>query len=122
MNRRATVLVVAVFVLGLVLGALGMHLAGDVSEVGASGKRDVVGELTRQLVLNPGQQKQLETILGETRAKFHAISEQSRPQIDEARREGRQKIREILTAEQLPKFEAWLQRVDEARKKKNGNR
>jgi hypothetical protein len=80
----------------------------------------IVEELTRELNLTSEQQLQLTATLAETRGKYQAIYEQYRPQIEQARREGRQKIRTFLTEEQLPKFEAWLQRMDEARKKKNG--
>lgn len=119
MNRKAAFLVAVVFVLGLALGGLSTHLAAD-RLGGNHGKKSWTEELTRELNLTPDQQAQLKTILDETRGKFEAIYEQYRPQMDQARREGRQKIRGILSPEQLPKFEAFLQRVDEARKKKNG--
>jgi len=119
MNRRAAFLVVVVFVLGLALGGLSMHLAAN-RFGGNHGKKSFTEELTRELNLTPAQQTQLSAILEETRGKFSAIYEQYRPQIDQARRDGRQNIRAILTEEQLPKFEQFLQRVDDARKKKNG--
>ena len=124
MNRKAVLLVAIVFVLGLVLGGLSTHLAADRLGVGhPKGGKDssrVLEELTRELNLTPEQQQQLTATLAETRGKYQAIYEQYRPQIEQARREGRQKIRTFLTEEQLPKFEAWLQKMDEARRKKNG--
>jgi Spy/CpxP family protein refolding chaperone len=124
MNRKAVLLVAVVFVLGLILGGLSTHLAADRLGVGhQKGGRDssrTVEELTREMNLTPDQQKQLAATLDETRGKYQAIYEQYRPQIEQVRREGRQKIRSFLTEEQLPKFEAWLQRIDEARRKKNG--
>jgi hypothetical protein len=39
------------------------------------------------------------------------------PQFEEARQRGRQRIRGVLTPEQLPKFEAFLRQLDEQRKK-----
>ena len=125
MNRKAVFLVMAVFVLGLVLGGLSTHLVSVYGgfESGSRGHREpakVVEELTHELNLNPDQQKQLTTTLEETRAKFQAIYDQYRPQREHVRQEARQKIRAFLTPEQLPKFEAWLQKIDEARKKRNG--
>ena len=121
MNRKAVFLVVVVFVLGLALGGLSTHLAADrLANGGKKSPSRMVEELTHELNLAPDQQKQLESTLEETRAKFDSIYEQIRPQMDQARREGRQKIRAFLTPEQLPKFEAYLQKLDEARRKKNG--
>ena len=122
MNRKAAFLVIVVFVLGLALGGLSMHLAADRFGNGRGVRKDtpqVVEELTRVLVLTPDQQKQVTTILEDTRAKYQAIYEQYRPQMEQARQQGRQNIRAILTAEQLHKFEAHLQKIDEARKKRN---
>ena len=119
MNRKAAFFVVVVFVLGLALGGLSMHLAADRFGMGREKKSWSV-ELTRELNLTPEQQTQLGGILEETRGKYNAIYDQYKPQLEQARQQGRQKIRGILTAEQLPKFEVWLQRVDEARRKKNG--
>jgi len=124
MNRKAALLVILVFVLGLALGALGMHLATSRIWAGPPRPKDparVVHELTRELGLTPDQQKQLSAIVEETRAKYHAIYEECRPRMDEARQQGRQKIRGILTPEQLVKFEARLQRLDEERKARGGH-
>ena len=123
MNRKAVFLVMAVFVLGLALGGLSMHLVADRFEMGSGGRKGsarTVEQLTRELNLTPEQQKQLAATLEETRTQFQAIYEQYRPQMDQVRQQGRQKIRAFLTPEQMPKFEAWLQKMDEARKKKNG--
>lgn len=123
MNRKAAFLVVVVFVFGLALGGLSMHLAADRFGVGHAPKKDgsrTVDELTTQLNLSPEQREQLRAVLAETRGKYQAIYEQYRPQMELARQQGRQNIRAILTPEQLPKFEAWLARIDESRRKKNG--
>lgn len=121
MNRKAVFLVVVVFVLGLALGGLSMHLAADrFGEHPRKGSSRMVEELTRELSLTAEQQKQLAATLEETKTKFQAIYEPIRPQIEQARQEGRQKIRAFLTSEQLPKFETYLHKLDEERKKKNG--
>ena len=129
MNRKAALLVFAVFVLGIALGALGMHVAstqvfGSPRNGANAGKMhkdkaQIVAELTRELTLTAEQQAQFSAILDESRAKYKAINEQVRPQYDQVREQGRDRIRAILTAEQRPKFEAFVQRLDEERKKKN---
>jgi len=123
MNRKAVLLVAMVFVLGLVLGGLSTHLAANRFGKDRSARKDsarLVQELTQELNLTPDQQQQLGRILEETKGQYQAIYEQYRSQREQARQQGREKIRAILTAEQLPKFEARLQRIDEARKKRNG--
>ncbi|MCL6481984.1 MAG: hypothetical protein K6U02_09670 [Firmicutes bacterium] len=132
MHRKATVLVAAVFVLGLALGALSMHLAaerywadhGPRKEYRDRG-RDPQGErmrlveqLTRELALSPEQQQQLEQVLVETSARYDAIYEEMRPRLRQVREEGRNRIREFLTPEQREKFEAWLHKIDEERRKR----
>ena len=53
-------------------------------------------------------------------ANFKALYEQSAPQTDQVRQQGRAHIRAILTPEQQRKFEEFLRRVDEERKKRYG--
>ena len=121
MNRKAVALVVLVFVLGLALGALSMYVAGNrifAGERGRNGPARVVERLTSELALTAEQQKRLTAILEETNGKYRTIYDQMRPQMEEIRQQGRQKIRGILTQEQLPKFEEWLRRVDEERRKR----
>jgi Spy/CpxP family protein refolding chaperone len=120
-SRKAVALLVVVFLLGLALGGFGTYFfwAGAI-ERGHHSKQHIVEELTRELALTPDQQKQLSQILDDTRARFEAIHEQMRPQYDAAREEGRNRIRAILTADQRPKFDAFVRRLDEHRKKKSG--
>ena len=124
MNRKASILVVVVFVLGIVLGALGLHVAavrgwtGPVPAHKSLGRAQMVEQITRELGLSPDQQEQLEAVLAETRGKYNAIYEQVRPQMEQARQEGRERIRKFLTAEQNPKFEEMMRRLDEERRKR----
>lgn len=123
MNRKATVLVVVVFLLGIALGAVGMRVAeqkvwgerrDDRGRMGGSAR--IVEQLTRELALTPEQQQQLNSILEDTRKKYEVTYSAIRPQMEQARQEGRTHIRSMLTPEQLPKFEAYLRRIDEERK------
>ncbi len=118
-SRKAVALLVAVFLLGLTLGGFGTYFWAEAIARGHHSKQHIVEELTRELALTPDQQKQLSQILDDTRARFEAIHEQMRPQYDAEREEGRNRIRAILTADQRPKFEAFVRRLDEERKKKS---
>jgi len=115
MNRKAFLGVMMVFVLGVATGAMGFYL----SQVRAGGRATVVERLTSELSLTPQQQQQVTAILEETKKNYTAIIDPVRPQMETARHDGRQKIRAILSPEQLPKFEEHLRRIDEERAKRN---
>jgi len=76
-----------------------------------------VQRLTQELNLTPEQQKQLDTIMISVQAQYKAIHQSTDPQINETRQKGREQIRAILTPEQKPKFEEFLKRLDEERKR-----
>jgi Spy/CpxP family protein refolding chaperone len=123
-GRKAGILVAVVFLLGGGLGAmLGFMLAhrvtysppGQVSDDARRAQK--VQRLTQELNLTPEQQKQLDVIFANVQAQYKAIHESTDPQINEARQKGREQIRAILTAEQKPKFEEFLRRLDEEKKR-----
>jgi Spy/CpxP family protein refolding chaperone len=123
---NAIAMLLAVFALGLCIGALGMRvLAGRVyghtldpqtTQTHEHGK--IFTELTHDLSLTPDQQNQVQAILDDTRARFQAVDDQNRPQYDAIRQQGRTRIRAVLTPDQLPKFEEFLARIDAERKKR----
>ena len=121
-RREAALLVLVVFVLGALLGGLGNHLWGErvwgrQNPPGWPTRDQLVNNLTRELQLTADQQQQLGAIVDDTRAKIHAAYAPADAQREELRQQGRARVRSILTAEQLPKFDAFMQRVDEQRKK-----
>ena len=123
MNRKATLLVIFLFLLGIALGAVGMRVAerkvlGEHRDERGrmGGPARMVEQLTRELELTAEQQQQLNSILEDTRKKYEATYSTIRPQMEQARQDGRTRIRTMLTPEQLPKFEEYLRRIDEERK------
>ncbi len=121
-RREAALLVFVVFLLGVLLGGLANHLWGErvwgrQNPPGSPTRDQLVGDLTHDLQLNADQQQQLGVIVDDTRAKIHAAYAPADAQREELRQQGRARIRAILTPEQLPKFEAFMQRLDEQRKK-----
>ena len=121
-RREAAMLVLVVFLLGALLGGLANHLWGErvwgrQNPLGSPTRDQLVGDLTHELQLNTDQQQQLGVIVDDTRAKIHAAYGPADAQREELRQQGRARIRAILTPEQLPKFEAFMQRLDEQRKK-----
>jgi Spy/CpxP family protein refolding chaperone len=73
---------------------------------------------TRDLNLTPEQQNQIQAILNDTRAKYAQLHEKLDPEYEQVRQQGRQRIRGLLTPEQLPKFEDMLRRMDEERRQR----
>jgi hypothetical protein len=122
-RREAAFLVFVVFLLGIVFGALGNHLwVGHVS--GAQPplntkptRNQVVDDLTQRLQLTPDQQKKVATTIDDTRAKWQALYSPLDAPREQIRQEGRANIRAILTPEQQTKFDDFLKRLDEQRKK-----
>jgi Spy/CpxP family protein refolding chaperone len=112
--------VALVFSLGIGLGSAGTYLV--TARVLAARPQQAghvpanhMAMFTRDLNLNPDQQKQIQAILTETRARYAEIHSQADPEYERARQAGRERIRQVLTAEQKPKFEDLLRRMDEER-------
>jgi Spy/CpxP family protein refolding chaperone len=123
-RSEAAILVLVVFILGVLLGGLGNHLWGErvwghAYPPGMPLHTQIVSELTRQLALTPDQQQQLGVIVDDTKSKIHAAYAPADAQREQLRQQGRARIRAILTPEQLPKFEAFMARIDEQRKKES---
>jgi len=120
-SRKAALLVFAVFVLGIALGALDMYQVSSrvlTARPQASLAHNPAGTLaifTKGLDLTPDQQKQVEAIFNETRARYAALHQRLDPEYEQVRQQGRDKIRQILTPEQRPKLEELLHRIDEER-------
>jgi Spy/CpxP family protein refolding chaperone len=122
---KAAGLVIAVFLLGIALGALGMYYWGG--QVLAShghhfDQAKLLEDMTREVGLTADQKKQLEVVIEDTRGKFQAIHDQTQSQYDQVRQQARDRIRTFLTPEQRPKFEDFVHRLDEDRKKRERER
>ena len=127
-NRRAVGWILVVFVLGIALGALGTYLVGarvwgarPMGQDHRDRRVRMVEQLTQELALTSAQQKQLDAILADMQTRYEEIHKQIAPQAEQVRQQGREKIRAILAPEQKPKFEEFLRRLDEERKKRNSH-
>jgi Spy/CpxP family protein refolding chaperone len=128
-KRRAALWVAIVFVLGVALGGVFGYFYGHRSIVAAANpplseaqrRAQRVEQLTQELGLTNDQKQQLDSALSQLHADYKSIHDQSNQQLnsqmDQARQKGRDQIRGILTPEQKPKFEEFLKRLDEERKR-----
>jgi Spy/CpxP family protein refolding chaperone len=123
-TRKAALWVGVVFLLGAALGGMlgyvfahhtAMAAPAQMNE--AERRAQKVQRLTQELNLAADQQKQLNAIMTSVQAQYKAIHQSTEPQINEVRQKGREQIRAILTPEQKPRFEEFLKRLDEDRKK-----
>lgn len=123
-KQRAALWVAIVFLLGASLGSVSgylyaAHSHADTKPVLSDDARRAqkVAMLTKELNLTPDQQRLLDETIREAQGRFKAIHEASQPQIDATRTQAREKVRAFLTPEQRPKYEAYLVRLDEERRR-----
>lgn len=123
-NRKAVLLVLLVFALGIALGSVGTYLvttrveAGHLRAQPGRSAATALAMFTKGLNLDPEQQKQILVILNDMRTHYGEIRSQADPQYEAVRHEGREKIRQLLTPEQKPKFDDLLRRIDEERRQR----
>jgi Spy/CpxP family protein refolding chaperone len=122
-KREAAALFFVVFLLGALLGGVGVHLWGErvLGEPGPvntnPNRAQVIAQCTHELQLTPAEQKQMIAIIDDTRAQWAALYAPLDPQKEQIRLAGRARIRAILTPEQQVKFDDFMRRIDEQRKK-----
>src|ERR1700741_149250 len=123
-QQKATFWLALVFVRGTALGAvLGYAFAhrsyaAAPAQLTAEQRRAQKREqLAREVGLTAEQQTQVAAILDQAQTEYKAIHAVSDPQVDAVRQKSRDKIRQILNPDQKPKFEEFIRRMDEERKR-----
>src|ERR1700722_6973850 len=123
-RSEAAALVFTVFLLGTLLGGVGGHLWDErvLGEQSPPAKTErtreqVVNNLTKELQLTADQQKQFGAIIDDTRSRWQALYTPLDATKEQIREEGHAKMRAILTPDQQLKFDDFLRRLDEQRKK-----
>ena len=117
-----------VFACGAVVGAFAYRLY-TVSDVSANvGQRDpeeyrkrFMAELKNRLNLNDDQAAKVGMIMDQTRQQFRAARATIEPEIQKIREEQRQKISEILSADQQAEFQKMMEQRRRARESKKDN-
>jgi hypothetical protein len=92
---------------GAAVGALGhrYYAATTVSASSEVARHRYVQEMQDRLKLTPAQMSQLETILHETKTKTRAVRDSYQPQMLKIKQEHVERVKSILTAEQIPAYE-----------------
>jgi Spy/CpxP family protein refolding chaperone len=123
-NKRsweAAVLVLVVFVLGVLLGGLGDHLWGTkvwgMQPRPITHRDQIIDTLTHELDLTPEQVKQVTAAVDQKQEEIDKLYAPLEAQRDQIRQQGREQIRAVLTPAQQVKFDAFLNRLDETKRK-----
>jgi len=119
-RQRASLYLFLIFLCGALTGAVAVNVWTNWWPRTVSARADsqpyspqhTVEKFTRELSLTPTQAKELNDILDET----HKAYGEHESQIEVVRQQGRNRIREILTSEQRPKYEAILARMEQRRR------
>ena len=120
-KQRAAVWVAVVFLLGAALGGVVGYIfahravSASVTLTVSQRRAQKVEELTRMAHLTPDQRQQLDGILSDLHAQYKKLDDER----DDARQKSRNKIRGILTQDQIPGFEEFLRKIDDERKRMN---
>ncbi len=121
-KTSATLMLVLIFVLGGVAGAISEHLYktrianASGRPPGRMGPHDIVEDMAKDLKLTADQKEKLRGIVLQSRERYRSLSVQFRPQYDTIRNETNEQIRQILTDDQKIRFEAIVKDIEERHK------
>ena len=111
-QTAAMVSVVGVFLIGILVGALGMQVyhnnrpaPGPGREPGMERRVMFAERLGRLLELTPEQQEEIESIRHESRIRAEEMRREMAPVVREQMEEARRRIREVLTPEQQERLD-----------------
>ena len=126
-QSKARLIVVSVFVIGFAAGALALNLYQSLN---GSNKKDprrggtefLIGKMNEEVGLTSDQQEKIRKILDETSEKYKQIRVEIdplvkpfEPRFNAVRQESRDRIRALLTSDQLPKYEDMVTKHDKMR-------
>jgi hypothetical protein len=123
-QTKARMIVVSVFVIGFAAGALSLNLYQSLTgsskkEQPRGGTEVLLNRMNQRVGLSSEQQEQIKKILDETNDKYKALRSEMEPKIKDfepkfnsVRQESRDRIRALLTSEQLPKYEKMVDEHD----------
>ncbi len=126
-RSKARIIVVTVFVIGFVAGALSLNLYQQLNPSSKNngprgGAEYLIKRMTDEVGLKSDQQDQIKQILDETQEKYRAVRKEMEPAVkgfepkfNAVREESRNRIRALLSTEQLPKYEEMVQKHDRMR-------
>ena len=124
-RKKAAIWLALVFILGTATGGVfGYSLArrsyaSTRTAVPSDAERRAkkIAEMTQTIGLTAEQAQKADGIIKNAQSEIRAIHDKSDADVDVVRMKNREQVRSLLTPEQVPKFEQFVQRMDEERKK-----
>ena len=125
--KKARLWLALVFVLGMAIGgvfgysfahrtlAAPLATTPQLSEPERRTRR--VAEMTNELALTQEQATDIDAIIHQTHDQMKLIHDKSDADMEALRQSARNQMRQLLTPDQKPKFEAMVQRMDAEKKK-----
>ncbi len=116
MTRRAYLYFVVTFVIGVILGGVGLYTyAWNTGHWRRRwNEQAAIRSLRKQLDLSPPQVQELRSILDQTDVKYRALQEQARPGFEALHTQTDNRIRQILNPHQATEFDALVARKHKA--------
>ena len=122
MNKlKITIGIVLIFVLGLLIGALGsgMYFKNRIDhfrDADRMGRKEIlIKRLTERLDLTAKQQDEIAIILDEMRGLHDALREKHRPEIEQIRIQSNERIKAILNDDQKKQFDEMIEELQKRR-------
>jgi Spy/CpxP family protein refolding chaperone len=124
-RKKAAIWLALVFILGTATGGVfGYSMARrsyaavkTVMPSEAERRAKKLAEMTQTIGLTAEQQQKVDGIIRNAQTDIRAIHDKNDAEVDVVRMKARAQMREFLTPEQMPKFEQYMRRLDEERKK-----
>jgi Spy/CpxP family protein refolding chaperone len=124
-RKKAAIWLALVFILGTATGGVfGYSMARrsyaavkTVMPSEAERRAKKLAEMTQTIGLTAEQQQKVDGIIKNAQTDIRAIHDKNDAEVDVVRVKARAQMREFLTPEQMPKFEQYMRRLDEERKK-----
>ena len=125
-KRKAAVWLVLVFVLGAATGGVFGYNMGHHAYAGgkppsqndAQRRAQKIQEMTQEVGLNADQAQKIDAIIAGAQSQGRTIRDKSDADVDAVRQNARDQMRALLTADQKPKFEEYVSRLDAERRQK----
>jgi hypothetical protein len=126
-RKKAALWLALVFVVGLATGGVfgysfahksyAANRAAEHPTNDAEHRARKVAEMTAAVGLTPEQAQKADAIIADSQSQIKSLRDKTNADVDAVRKAGREHMRSFLTAEQVPKFDEYVRKIDEERKK-----
>ena len=115
-RRKAQLIIVTTFLLGVIIGASGQYLVALQSAIKPTNPFE---EMARLVGFTDDQRTKIKRILNETTIQYQDLRTKQCPQYKVIQDASRQRIRDLLTPEQQALYDQWNREQDAKREQKD---